>query len=200
MAFRFALTPAMKPLRSLAVKRAAGASTFTRNQRRLVSHYNVSLAGLTEEQAEVRAVQILCSFTLNLPPSRSAVPGGRSPVRQEGDRATSCRDRPDEHFPYGTPLLVIETTTSHWALRTFGRNLVRWVSWELPFPRSMVVSIRAISNIPLPWKSSPERLVLSPFRTVPIRTCASTRYIVGEQPSRRPSTFQISFPGRRLGV
>ena len=39
---------------------------IARNQQRLVSHYNVALASLTEEQAEVRTVLPLCISTLTL--------------------------------------------------------------------------------------------------------------------------------------
>jgi len=80
MAFRLASTSVRNVSRSLGTKPAASAPAFAWNQRRLVSHYSVSLAGLTEEQAEVRAARLLYDLKL-IVYSCSIVPGGRSPVR-----------------------------------------------------------------------------------------------------------------------
>ena len=66
MAFRLASTSAKNVSRSLGTKLAAGASAFARDQRRLVSHYNITLAGLTEEQVEVRVVRLLYNLSLIL--------------------------------------------------------------------------------------------------------------------------------------
>ena len=81
MAFRLASTSTRNHLRLLTTQRVVGASTSARSQRRSVSHYNVSLAGLTEEQAEVRAAWMLCNPTLTVQSSRFIVPGSGPAVR-----------------------------------------------------------------------------------------------------------------------
>ena len=81
MALRLLSTSARGIPRSLALQRAAGAPAFVRNQKRLVSHYNVALAGLTEEQTEVRTVPSWCNSTLTLLSLCVIVPGGHSPIR-----------------------------------------------------------------------------------------------------------------------
>jgi hypothetical protein len=68
MAFGLDSTFARSASRLLTVKRATGAPAFIQNRRRLVSHYNVGIAGLTEEQAEVRGELWLVSWTLTLCP------------------------------------------------------------------------------------------------------------------------------------
>ena len=79
MAFRLLATSARGIPRSLAAQRVAGTPVV--NRRRLLSHYNVALAGLTEEQAEVRAAPSLFNSTLTPLPSCFVVPRGHPPVR-----------------------------------------------------------------------------------------------------------------------
>lgn len=66
MALRLALASTSKLSRSFAHIRTTGASAFAQNQTRSVSHYNASLAGLTEEQTEVRTTPSLSDLGLTL--------------------------------------------------------------------------------------------------------------------------------------
>ena len=89
MNFTFALASIRNPSRLLAAGRALATPVFVRNQRRLVSHYNVNLAGLTEEQAEVRAASPLCNFELT--PQRPCIPKFREAVHQFAEKEITPR-------------------------------------------------------------------------------------------------------------